>query len=286
MTKVLVAMHTDLVPPENAHRLRASDREDYKTEFDVVTTLRKIGHEVLAVGIFDELAPLRQAVADFKPDILFNLLEEFSGQATYDQHVVSYLEMTALPYTGCNPRGLMLARDKALGKKLLIYHRLQVPDFAVMPIGRKAKRPRRLEFPLIVKSLVEEASLGISQASLVQNDEQLEERVRLIHERLRTDAICERFIAGREVYVSVLGNRRLQVLADLGAHVRQTARRRAAHRHAPSEVESRLPKAPRRSQRRGREFSAGREGKTGERFQAHLSHLEFDRIRAARFSRE
>ncbi len=212
MKRVLVAMHTDLVPPPNAHRLPKKEREDYKTEFDVVSTLRKIGHEVLVVGIYDELQPLRQAVADFKPDVLFNLLEEFSGEATYDQHVVSYMEMTALPYTGCNPRGLMLARDKALGKKLLIYHRILVPDFAVMAMGRKVKRPRTLEFPLIVKSLVEEASLGISQASLVTSDEQLQDRVRLIHERFRTDAIAERFIAGREVYVSVLGNRRLQVL--------------------------------------------------------------------------
>lgn len=209
--KILALMHADLVPPDGAHKLPAEEREDYKTEFDVVTTLRKAGHEVLPIGIHDELQPLRQAVADFQPDIAFNLLEEFSGQATYDQHVVSYLEMTALPYTGCNPRGMMLARDKALGKKVLMYHRIQVPDFAVIPIGRKVKRPRSLQFPLIVKSLIEEASLGISQASVVDSDEKLQERVTFIHERLRTDAIVEQFIAGREVYVSVLGNRRLQV---------------------------------------------------------------------------
>ena len=120
--------------------------------------------------------------------------------------------MLKLPYTGCNPRGLVLARDKALGKKILYYHRVQVPEFAVFPMGRKAKRPRGLGFPLIVKSLLEQASLGISQASVVDSDDKLQERVAFIHERLQTDAIAESFIEGREIYVGVMGNDKLEVL--------------------------------------------------------------------------
>jgi D-alanine-D-alanine ligase len=107
---------------------------------------------------------------------------------------------------------LILARDKALSKKILAYHRIRTPEFAVFPMGRKVKRPRKLEFPLIVKSLVEEASLGIAQASLVETDEKLTERVGFIHESIRTDAIAEKYIEGRELYVGVLGNQRLQVL--------------------------------------------------------------------------
>jgi D-alanine-D-alanine ligase len=130
----------------------------------------------------------------------------------YDQNVVSYLELLQVPYTGCNPRGLVIARSKALSKKLLAYHRIRIPAFAVFPLRRAVRRPRRLPFPLIVKSLTEHASLGISQASVVDSDEKLAERVTFVHERLHTDAIAEQFIEGGEYYVSVIGNDRLLAL--------------------------------------------------------------------------
>jgi D-alanine-D-alanine ligase len=114
-------------------------------------------------------------------------------------------------YTGCNPRGLMLAHDKALSKKLLAFHRIRVPDFAVFPMGRALRIPRRLKFPLLVKSLTEEASMGIAQASLVKDESQLRERCEFIHRQIGTDAIAEQFVEGRELYVGVLGNSRLQV---------------------------------------------------------------------------
>jgi D-alanine-D-alanine ligase len=129
--------------------------------------------------------------------------------AVYDQHVVSYLELLRKRYTGCNPTGLLLARDKAISKQLLAYHRIRVPRFAVFPMGRKAVRPKKLAYPLVVKSLYEEASLGISQASLVTSDEKLVERVAFMHETFGVDVIAEEYIDGRELYVGVVGNRRL-----------------------------------------------------------------------------
>ena len=206
---ILVLTHPDLVPPEVEGVLSAREAFDIKTEFDVISTLRETGHDVHVLGVQWELRPIREAVDALKPDIVFNLLEEFHGETMYDQNVVSYLELMKVKYTGCNPRGLMLSRGKALSKKLLAYHRIRVPDFAVFPMGRKVKRPRHLAFPLIVKSLIEHSSLGISQASVVDSDEKLVERVRFIHERIGTDAIAEQFIGGREIYVSVLGNDRL-----------------------------------------------------------------------------
>ena len=164
------------------------------------------------VGLTDELAPLRTAIEEFKPHVVFNLLEEFGGEAIFDAHVVGYLELQRTPYTGCNPRGLWLARDKALSKKVLTYHRIRVPRFRVFPRYRKIRRPKQLEFPLIVKSLIEEGSYGIAQASVVHNDKALEERVAFIHEKILTDAVVEQYISGRELYVSVLGNHRLHVL--------------------------------------------------------------------------
>src|SRR4051812_23504543 len=180
-------------------------------EYDVIETLREQGHEVKVLGVHDDLTGIRPTAGFFDPHIVLNLMEAFAGVTTFDQNVVSYLELLRLPYTGCNPRGLILARDKALSKKLLAYHRIPVPEFTVVSVGRKVVLPKRLRFPMIVKSLFFEASAGISQASVVENPEQLAKRVTFIHDNLGTAAIVEQFIDGRELYVGVVGNGRLDV---------------------------------------------------------------------------
>src|SRR5205823_8382977 len=92
------------------------------------------------------------------------------------QHVVAFLELMRQPYTGCNPRGLLLSRDKSLSKQLLAFHRIATPQFAVFRRGARTHVPRRLRFPLFVKSTVEDASLGIAQASVVEDAAKLKER--------------------------------------------------------------------------------------------------------------
>src|SRR5207247_5300384 len=84
------------------------------------------------------------------------------------------------------------------------------PGFAVFPMVRKIRRPRRLKFPLLVKSVVEEGSVGISQASVVADDQKLAERVEFINRQTTSHAIAEQYIEGREIYVGVIGNRKLQ----------------------------------------------------------------------------
>jgi D-alanine-D-alanine ligase len=210
--RVLVVLHPDQEPPESIKGFSEQEQLAWKTGYDVLSTLRAAGHEVKILGVRDELRPIREEIESWKADIVFNLLEEFHGVATYDQNVASYLELLRIPYTGCNPRGLMLARGKDLSKKLLSYHRIPVPAFTVFPKRRKVKRPARLGLPLIVKSLSEDASLGISQASVVDTDEKLAERVTFIHERVGTAAIAEQYIEGRELYVGVIGNETLRVL--------------------------------------------------------------------------
>ena len=184
----------------------------WRTEYDVISTLPGLGHEVQALGVHDDLGEIRRLATEWKPHIAFNLLEGFDDITIFDQNVVSHLELLKLPYTGCNPRGLLLARDKSLSKKLLAYHRIPVPEFEVFRIGRPIRRPKRLPFPLIVKSLTQEASIGISQASVVDSDEKLKERVTFIHESIGTAAIVEQYIEGRELYVGILGNQTLQAL--------------------------------------------------------------------------
>jgi D-alanine-D-alanine ligase len=208
--RVLALVHKQMVPPDVA-KSDELPTAPWKMEYDIVRTLRDIGHEVLILAVDAELAPIRQAMTGFRPQIAFNLLEAFDDVATWDQNVVGYLEMCHMPYTGCNSRGLLLARDKAIAKQLLTYHRIGVADFALFPVGRAIRRPKRLRFPLIVKSQTLDASIGISQASVVDDDNKLQERVRFIHESVGTDAIVERYIEGRELYVGVLGNQRLQI---------------------------------------------------------------------------
>jgi len=211
--RVLALMHDYQVPPAN---VAGHDLETvaWRTEYDVVKTLKgkPLRHDVHVLGVKDELAHIRQANDEFKPHIVFNMLEAFHEVGTFDQNVVSYLELLKLAYTGCNPRGMLLARDKALSKKLLHYHRIPVPEFTVVRRGRKPRLPKRLKFPLIVKSLVEESSIGISQASVVDDATKLAERVQFVHDSIYTDAIVEQYIEGRELYCGVIGNQRLEIL--------------------------------------------------------------------------
>ena len=208
--RVLTLVHKGLEPPAEKPAQGTATAE-WRMEFDVVTTLRALGHELRVIGVHDDLTPIRSSIEDFKPSITFNLMEAFNDVVVFDQNVVSYLELLHMPYTGCNPRGLTLSRDKALAKKLMAYHRIPVPDFLVVPLGRKPVLPKRLKFPLIVKSLTYESSTGISQASVVANEDQLGKRVQFIHDTIMTPAIVEQFIDGRELYVGVMGNDRLQV---------------------------------------------------------------------------
>jgi D-alanine-D-alanine ligase len=210
--RVLALMHRHLIPPAKVEEGTDITAAPWRTEYDVVSTLTAAGHEVQPLAVHDDLGEIRRAITEWKPHIAFNLLEGFDDITIFDQNVVSHLELLKLPYTGCNPRGLLLARDKSLSKKLLAYHRIAVPDFEVFRIGRPIKRAKRLSFPLIVKSLTQEASIGISQASVVDSDEKLKERVAFIHDSIGTAAIVEQYVDGREIYVGILGNQQLQAL--------------------------------------------------------------------------
>jgi D-alanine-D-alanine ligase len=221
--RVLVLLETGRAPPDDLQALSDQERYDFKMEIDVLTTLRALGHEARVLEVREELGPIRQALFEWKPHVVFNLIEAFFGLRELDQHVASYLELLRVPYTGCNPRGLVLARDKALAKTILTYHRIHVPKFDVVPSGRRVRRSKRLSFPLIVKSLTEEASVGIAQASVVWDQAELDERVKFIHESITGDALIEEFIDGREIYVGVLGNKRLTVLPPWELFFEKTA---------------------------------------------------------------
>ncbi len=209
--RVLALFHTDHVPPETRAEL-TSETDDRWSAFELLAGLRERGHQVRCLGVKDELAPIREAISEEAPHVVFNQLLDFHGAPLYDAHVVSYLELLKTPYTGCNPRGLLLANDKTLAKRILAYHRIRSPRFALVPRGRRPRIPAKLRYPLFVKSGTEHASLGISQASIVSGPDALESRVQFVHDNLGTDALVEEYVEGRELTIGLLGNQRLTAL--------------------------------------------------------------------------
>jgi D-alanine-D-alanine ligase len=184
---------------------------DWKTESNILAALNELGCTTEYLALFDDLDALRQKLQTFQPDVIFNLADQFKNNRAFDQNIVSVLAMEGVPFTGCGSTGLTLCKHKGISKKILGYHRIHVPGFVVLPRGRRVGRPKHLRFPILIKPLKEEASLGISQASFVENDDQFRERVQFIHEKYDNDVIAEEYIEGRELYVSILGNHRLQV---------------------------------------------------------------------------
>jgi D-alanine-D-alanine ligase len=184
--------------------------EDRKTEADLMEALSELGYTTEHLAIFDNLDLLRQKLQGFNPDAIFNLADQFNNNRAFDQNIVSFLEMHGLPFTGCGSTGLTLCKNKAISKKILGYHRIHVPNFVTIARGKRIAQPKHLNFPILIKPLKEEASLGISQASFVETDEQFKERVQFIHEKYDNDVIAEEYIDGRELYVGILGNHRLE----------------------------------------------------------------------------
>ena len=211
--RVMMLTHAYMIPPDDVKSRDDPRIESFRTEFDIREALLTLGHDFIIVGLIDDITPVRKAIEEWKPDIVFNLMEAFAENGALAYYVVSYLEMLGIPYTGCNPRGLLLAGDKALSKQLLTYHRIRVPNFYTLPRGKKISLNRiaKFPYPLIVKSTVEQGSVGISQASLVFTPEELRQRAEHVFSTLDGDAIAEQYIEGRELYVTVMGNKRLQV---------------------------------------------------------------------------
>jgi D-alanine-D-alanine ligase len=226
--KVAVVFDTPHPDWEDAdYKREVAEGKVEEAEYDVARALLAKGHDVLMVGIAAEVEPLVERLAAFQPKVVFNGCEGFRGHARHEYAVAAVLDMYGFAYTGSSPTGLLVARNKSLTKKILAYHGIRVPAFAEYHPGDALVRPSELRFPLIVKPLLEDASVGIAQASVVEDDDSLVQRVEFIHEKYRQAAIVEELVAGRELYVGLLGNAKVDVLpltemtfgeADEGEH--------------------------------------------------------------------
>src|ERR687896_1934268 len=210
--KVLVLFDTAGTPPSKQDFTEEMKTDDWAAEAHIIAALTQLGHEVRTIGVYDEPGMIIDEIKTHPPDVVFNLTEHFNAVSEHDRNVAGLLEMLDVPYTGSSPTGLTLCKNKGMSKEILSYHNIRVPNFAIFTPGTTLRRPKKLNFPLFIKPLKEEASYGISQDSFVEDDNAFEERIRFIHERINQEALAEEYIEGRELYVSILGNEQLRVL--------------------------------------------------------------------------
>jgi len=177
-------------------------------EYHIINSIRSLEHETIIQTFGPDPLESIRAVMEIKPDLVFNLTEHFKGNRRQDANIAGLLELLDIPFTGSGAEGLLLCRDKVTAKRLLGYHRIRLPHFFSVPMGA-FKIPKRLYYPLMVKPALEDGSDGISLASIVRDAEELKTRITMIHDRMNQPALCEEYIEGREIYVGLTGNERL-----------------------------------------------------------------------------
>jgi D-alanine-D-alanine ligase len=173
--------------------------------------IRALGHEVDRLVVDRDVAPLVTRLQSSPPDLIVNLAESFDGKSALESNVTALLNLLGLRYTGSSPAGLLVAGDKSLTKKILRFHGIQTPEFATLYRGA-VDWAGDLSFPVIVKPPQEDASLGITSASVVREIKDLFARIDELQSEYQAPVLVEQFIDGREFYVSVLGNVNVEAL--------------------------------------------------------------------------
>ncbi len=189
-----------------------ADPEDMYTEKDVFIALKSLGHDVSLLGIYNDISPLFEQIKENRPDVIFNMMEVFNDKTHLEKNMAAVLELLGIPFTGSSSGVLFLCNNKALSKKIFVFHKIKVSRFHTYYRGKRASMPPKFKLPAVIKPLCEEASRGISQASIVDNVEAFLERIKFIHDNMQMDAIAEEYIDGRELYVGVMGHKQITVL--------------------------------------------------------------------------
>ena len=173
--------------------------------------LRENGHETRRVVVDDTVEPLVTSLNRDRPELVFNLAESFGGKSALESNVAALLNLLKLRYTGSSPAGLIMAGDKTLTKKVLSFHSILTPRFATVFRGN-VDWAGDIDFPLILKPPQEDASLGITQKSIVNDVKELLETISSLQTEFQSPVLAEEFIDGREFYVGLLGNSNVQAL--------------------------------------------------------------------------
>jgi D-alanine-D-alanine ligase len=180
----------------------------------IADALQRAGHETSYQIVMSDVVALATELRAAEPALVVNLAEAFDGKSALESNVAALLNLLDLRYTGSSPAGLMLAGDKALSKKVLSFHGVKSPQFATVHRG-DVEWAGDLNFPLIVKPPQEDASIGITHASVVHNVQELLEQMGEVQGRFHQPPLVEQFIDGREFYVGVIGNADARALPPL-----------------------------------------------------------------------
>jgi len=186
--------------------LANSQKVEPEMEYQIAAALQRNKHDVLLVGVHDDLRDMRERLGGWKPELVVNATEAYLQNSELDYLVPALLEAEGYRYTGAPPLSLLVTRNKAMSKKILAYHGVCVPGFKSYRVGEKPENDAGLRFPLIVKPLGADASEGIAQASIVHNVAELRDRTAFVHENFEQPAIAEEYIEGRELYATMIGN--------------------------------------------------------------------------------
>lgn len=189
-----------------------ADPDNMYTENDVYQALKANGYDVSILGLHNIITPLFEEIKENKPDAIFNLVEVFNAKTHLEKNMAALLEMLDIPYTGATSDNIFICNNKGLNKKILSFHKIKIPWFYAFYRNRRVWLPRKLKLPVIIKPLCEEASRGISQASIADSEESFLGRIRFIHDNMNMDAIAEEYIEGRELYITIIGHKKLAVL--------------------------------------------------------------------------
>lgn len=203
--KIIILIDSATVPAGDSFFLKKT--KNPSTEYYVIQTIRKLGFPLTIIPVENSLKSLENQLKKEKPNLVFNLTEEFRGERRKDVIITALLSKLKIPFTGSNSIGLSLCRNKILSKQILAGHKINVPDYIVFAKNKQIRIPRKTYFPLVVKPAFEDGSDGISNASIVNNIKALKKRVRFVTKKWKQPAIAEDFIPGREFYVGIIGNK-------------------------------------------------------------------------------
>ena len=178
-------------------------------EIEAVLTER--GHEVRRLAARGTALDLARQIELDDSDVIFNVCESFHGVNDKEQNVAALLEMSCNAFTGSGSLGIALAQDKGLTKKLLAFHGISTPKFAVME-DSTVDHADDIQFPMFVKPANADASIGIDSNSVVHNVKELMQRISYIETEFDAPALIEEFIDGRELFVAVLDGRKPEAL--------------------------------------------------------------------------
>ena len=191
-------------PPARKKKVRAKKKREKEDREEIFEALEKLGHEPF-YQVLDGTPQCLNALAKCEADLIFNLTESFAGHDTKEMHVAAYLDLLGMRYTGAGPHATFLAQDKAIAKKMFGFHGIRTPFFATAYRG-SIEHAHDISFPLIVKPLSEDGSIGINPNAVVDSVKELMERVQYIQDEFDSPAMIEEYIEGREIYAAILGS--------------------------------------------------------------------------------